>query len=718
MNARSLALSTVALSLIIALTGCGRAAHETQSSESYPNAPVIIVSIDTLRADHLPAYGYKGVETPAIDAFRKDAMLFQHAYSHVPLTLPSHVSMLTGLLPPENGVRNNIGFRLDTAKHITIPQLLKAKGYATGAAVSAYVLRGDTGLRGAFDFYDDDINMKANEAAGALQRPGSATAAIAEQWIGARKQEPFFFLLHLFEPHAPYEPAPQFRKYALPYDGEIATADAIFGEFVQKLKSDGVYDRALIVLMSDHGEGLNEHGEDEHGIFLYNEDIHVPLMVKLPSSKHAGLTTSAPVQLTDILPTITAAVGATTPPGANGRSLLATALEPAAPARRIYSESLYGRIHLGWSELRSLVDDKFHYIEAPRPELYAAAEPAETRNVLSGERRVYSSMKSDLAKYDSALPSVGAIDPEEAKNLVSLGYLGSTSASSDSGPHPDPKDRIGELTRMREAGKLEKAGRYDEALTMLRDVTARAPELTDAWITEGKLLELMGRYDEAYTVGKRVIQLSPSLASETTLALANLSLMMAKPDDAIANARVGVKANPGEGHLILGRASLMKQDFAAAESDANEAMKSGNYRAPAMVLLAQIYVRNGNRLNDAAALIDRAEQERVARQQEPVPLLWFVRGDILARMNRIGDAVAAFNQEIALFPRDQQAYANLAAVQLLAGQRSEANRTMERLVAANPSPAAWALAARTFHELGDAQLASAWQKRAAAHGSN
>ncbi|MCU1348184.1 MAG: hypothetical protein JWO56_1214, partial [Acidobacteria bacterium] len=256
--------------ILFALSACTRE-HATgggTATPSYPNAPVIVISIDTLRADHLPAYGYRGVETPNIDRLRNDAILFTHAYSHVPLTLPSHVALLTGELPPDNGVRNNIGFSFDPAKHSTIPTLLKEKGYATGAAVSAYVLRGNSGLAKAFDFYDDDIAVKTGEVVGRLQRPGAESEAIAEKWIDARAQRPFFFMLHLFEPHSPYEPAPEFRaRYAgAPYDGEIATADAVVGKFLDYLKQRGIYDRATIVLLSDHGEGLNEHGEDEHGI--------------------------------------------------------------------------------------------------------------------------------------------------------------------------------------------------------------------------------------------------------------------------------------------------------------------------------------------------------------------------------------------------------------------------------------------------------------------
>ncbi|HYM59300.1 MAG TPA: sulfatase-like hydrolase/transferase [Thermoanaerobaculia bacterium] len=700
-----------AVSLLVA--GCRHREPAGSAGIAAPGAPVIIISIDTLRADHLPAYGYRGVETPNLDALRKDSALFRHAYAHVPLTLPSHVTMLTGLLPPDNGVRNNIGFPFDASKHPTIPSLLKQKGYTTGGAVSAYVLRGNTGLAQSFDFYDDDIAVKPGEVVGRLQRPGGETAATAERWIDQHASQPFFFFLHLFEPHTPYDPPEPFKsRYAANlYDGEIAAADAIVGGFLDHLKARGLYDGAVIVLMSDHGEGLGDHGEDEHGIFLYMEDIHVPLMLKLPKRQLAGQTVDAPVQLTDILPTITKLAGIETPAGVTGRSLVATAVDQKAPARRIYGESMYARIHLGWSELRSLVDDRFHFIVAPRPELYSLDEPAETKNVLADERRIYAGMKSDIDKYRSALPSPSKIDPEEAKKLAALGYLSSSSTEA-SGPLPDPKDRIGDITAMKDAARLAASGKPEEAVARYREVIAKNPRLTDAWTLLAQLLEKMGRYQEAADTYKRGIQVAPSIAGEFSLSLANLYLMLDKPDEAAANAEIGLKTNPGNAHILLGRAALAKGRLPDAAREANEAMSSFNYRPAAMVLLAQVEVKQG-RLTEAASLIDQAQAEIKEKKLEVPPLLFFARGDILARMNQMPAAIAAFDEEITRFPSDRQAYANLAVIYLLAGQRAEAHQTMQRLVAANPDRSSYAIAVKTFDELHATQLAAEWRRRAA-----
>jgi tetratricopeptide (TPR) repeat protein len=672
------ALMRRALVACILLLAACRPRETAAPPLSAPHAPVILISIDTLRADRV------GAGTPHIESLRKDGILYTSAWSHAPLTLPSHISILTGLLPPDHGVRNNIGFSFDPARHPTIASILKERGYATGAAVSAYVLRGNTGLEQAFDFYDDDIAVQSGEAVGRLQRPGAETERVAETWITARGQQPFFFMLHLFEPHTPYEPA---------YDADVAAADAITGRFIDFLKRSGIYDRALIILLSDHGEGLGDHGEDEHGIFLYREAIHVPLIVKLPGSQRSGETIDAPVALVDVLPTVAAITGAPV----KGTSLLAP-----APTRRIYSETLYPRIHLGWSDLRSFVDAGYHFIDAPRPELFATTDRQERQNIIDENRRVAAAMRKDLEPFSREMPALGNIDPEDAKKLAALGYL-SAPASASGGALPDPKDRIGDLNLLKEANRLEHSGRPNDAIALYRQVIDRNPRLTDAWTLLGQTYERTGRLQDAADMYKRAIQLAPSLAGEFSLSLGNVYLMLNKPDEASSHAQLGMKSNPGNAHIIIGRAALAKNDLATAGREAESAGTFFGYAAPAAVLRAQVLGRQG-RLQEALATVDKV-------RGAAVPLLHFVRGDILARLNRVDEAIAAFNEEIRLYPHDRQAYANLTVVYTLLDRRADANATMEKLVKANPSPDSYELAAKTFEEMGDRQTAAAWRRR-------
>ncbi len=444
----------IALLPLLLLAACDRSGGGG-SVDVPEGTPVIVISVDTLRADHLPAYGYQGVETPAIDALRKDGILYERAYAVTPLTLPSHATLLTGVLPAAHGVRDNVGYRLDRTKVEKgeipfLPALLKKAGYATGGAISAYVLQGKTGLSTGFDFYQDDVEFRTDTGLGGLQRAGGETLNLSRDWLRSVKDKPFFFFFHIYEPHTPYAPPAEFDRYPLKYDGDIAAADRIVGDLIQELKDQDVYDDAIVILLSDHGEGLGDHGEEEHGVFLYNESIHVPLIVKLPDAKRAGSTVPRPVELADVAPTVLGLLRMEIPKTMPGISLLAEN----APARRIYSETFYPRLHFGWNELFSLIDENHHYIEGPDPELFdRAKDPAEKNNVLRDERRAYASMRDELGKYDKRLAAPEAVDEETRQAMMALGYVGSGAGTTE-GPLPDPKSKIGSLADLKSGFQL------------------------------------------------------------------------------------------------------------------------------------------------------------------------------------------------------------------------------------------------------------------------
>ena len=673
----------------LALAGCRR--HE---GETYRGAPVILISIDTLRADHLPMFGYRSVDTPALDALRRDGVLFTNAYSQVPLTLPSHAAIFTGLLPPGNHVRNNIGYSLDP-KVPTLPALLHDAGYATGAAVSAFVLRRSGGLAKSFDFYDDNIENVPGTAVSGLQRSGTITESIAKNWVAQHDGGPFFFFLHLYEPHAPYTPPePFFSRYASKYDGEIATADSIVGDFLAFLKSRGVYDKAIIVFVSDHGEGLSEHGDPEHGIFLYREEIHVPLVVKLPKSARAGETIADPVALVDLLPTITQLTSTTAPAHIDGISLFAKH----DAHRRIYSETLYPRIHLGWSDLYSLTDHQFEFIKAPRSELYdVVRDPGERRNIIGDERRVYASMRQDLDQRVTPFESPGRVDPEEAKKLSALGYLGSTAVAT-SGPLPDPKDRVGEIDDLKRAGTLAHEGHDAEAIPLFQKVLSENPRFADGWSQYGASLEREGRFDEAIAAYRRTADLSPELAP--WLSIGSLLLKMKRYDEAAQHAQLAMKDNPGGAHMLLARIALARNDAKTAENEARAAQDDPYSGIPASVLIARIWSEEG-RAADALALI-QSTAERARRENAPATEgLQYVRGDALARMQRYPEAAEAFRAEIAVFPHELETYSRLAVVTGLMGHLDESRQVMASMVRANQNKVAREYAAHTLESLGD-----------------
>lgn len=673
---------------------------------------MIIVSIDTLRADHVGCYG-GSVATPILDAFAKDAILFESAWAQVPLTLPSHVSFLTGLLPADAEVRSNLGYRFDASKHASIPTILRSRGYWTGAAVSAYVLRRESGLGDAFDSYDDELGRTEAWSVGDLQRSGRDTVDAAMKMLnGAPGSRPVFFMLHLFEPHTPYDPPEPYRSAHpdSPYAGEVATADAVLGTFFDGLRAAGLYDRSLIVVLSDHGEGLDDHGEAEHGIFLYREAIQVPLLVKLPGGEMAGTRVKAPAQLADLMPTIAEVTGFDVPSGAEGVSLLELA-RGATPDRRIFSETMYPRIHLGWSDLVSLVDDQWHYIDAPRPELFdIASDLAERTNVLEANRRVYAERKAEASLHSRELTAPSDIDPEDEEKLRALGYLGGASAPG-SGELPDPKDRIGDLAVLARASDAVRQESFAQAIPLLEDLLVRNPGFADAWTLLARSYEKTGRDDDAVRAYTRAIEASPALAAGTSLSIAGIALRQGKPDDCIANARLALESHPGPARALLARASLAKRDWGAVEEHTTALMRDDGRRLEAQVLLARARIGQ-KQLDEALVILDGAAREAQAAGKPPVPDLFLAQGDALALQGNVMEAERSMASEIRYFPANREAYVRLAALQALSGRLAEARRTLEAMVHANPQASSWELAAQTMQRFGDEELARQWRERA------
>lgn len=696
------------VALLVLIGSCRRG---ERANDVFTGAPVIFISIDTLRADHLPAYGYKSVETPAIDAFRRDAILYRNAYSHVPMTLPSHVSILTGLLPQEHEVRNNLGFPYEAQKHPAISMLLQPHGYATGAAISAYVLRGATGLSRGFDFYDDAMNVRNNASVGELSRPGAATEKVAEQWIGQRGNAPFFFLLHIFEPHTPYAPEEPFRsRYANAYDGEIATSDAIVGHFIDYLKSAGIYDRALIVLLSDHGEGLGDHGEQEHGIFLYREAIHVPLLVKLPKSLRAGESIDRPVQLIDVAPTALKVVGVEVPKTLTGASLLDTPSN--ATPRRIYSETLFPRIHFGWSELRSLVDAQHQYIEAPKPELYDfIADPREQKNVLNEERRTYVQLRDAMAPLRTVAAAPTNVDPEDAAKLAALGYIGTVHSDTGNAALRDPKDMIGVLEQMKTASALEAKRDYRGAAAVYEQLLKDNPQFADAWMRLAILHEEMGDLRGAVAYDRKAIEVSPELAPGVALLIGNLQLRLGDLKDAEAHAQLAVGRSPGAAHLLLARIAFARHDVATAQREAHAAMQDKVRARDAAIVLAQVWTSIG-RVPEALQLLESVRNDTANSGVGPVQDLEATRADLLARLGKNADAEAGFRQELALFPRNRDAYTKLAVLYVSENRLDDARKTLDEMVRTNPGRQSMLMAAGTFDAVDLPQEAARWRRAA------
>ncbi|HEY2325498.1 MAG TPA: sulfatase-like hydrolase/transferase, partial [Thermoanaerobaculia bacterium] len=605
--------------------------------------------------------------------------------------------------PADTGVRDNMGFKLDPSKP-TLAEVLGRNGYATGAAVSAYVLRGETGISRGFQFFDDHIVEHADQALGGIQRSGAETEAVAEQWIGAHQSQPFFFLLHLYEPHSPYDAPEPFRSRFKPYDAEIATADAIVGRFLDSLRRAGIYDRALIVFLSDHGEGLGDHGEDEHGIFLYREAIQVPLIVKLPGSTSATRREET-IGLRDVMPAILDALHIALPPGITSRPLFGGKVS----ARDVYSETFYPRFHFGWSDLHSLTDGTKHYIEAPRPELYdIRTDPRETANLADSDRRTYFAMKQEIAPMLKGAAAAPPVPPEEAAKLAALGYIGSAGATSPGEVLPDPKDKTQTFRDLRAAFSQFRAGNNAAALTAFRNILRDNPRMTDVWDVTAKTYWRLGREDEAIAAAKEGLKTNPG-SSVLALTVANYALDAGHLDEAQQHAELAVPLDAPRAHEVLARVSLARGDLVNAEKEARLGITGGD-RGSAYVTLARV-LKQANRFDEALAAADEAQRIVVSEKKPPLAGLSFLRGDLLARLGRTEEAEQALRQEIALSPGDARAYQSLILLLVSEGRGEEATHLVVQLIGIAPTADNFAAITRVMTTLGDTNGARYWAAR-------
>lgn len=611
------------------------------------------------------------------------------------------------MLPNDNGVRDNVGFRLAESVP-TLPELLKKNGYATGGAVSAFVLRRETGIGRGFDFFDDEVEpLGANDTAaiGRVQRNGRETMQVLEKWLDGNTERPFFAFLHLYEPHTPYRPPePYFSKYPIHYDGEIAYADAIVGEFVQYLKQHDLYDKALIILLSDHGEGLNEHGEDEHGIFLYREALQVPLIVKLPKSANAATMVDAPVELVDVLPTI---AEETATPLANDRRRPGTSLLAKHDATRaIYSETFYPKFHFGWSDLHSLITGNDHFIRAPLPELYdLASDPAERRNTIEQNRRAYVRMRAAIEPFVRDAPAPSAIDSEDAAKLAALGYVGSTVSTAPGQQLPDPKTTIGVFQQIRLAFTWYRTGKEDDALRLTNQLLTANSQITDLWDLKSKILTKMERPRDAVEAAKDGLRHVPGAiallhdVSAGALAIDDL-------DTAQQHAELALKIEPGTAHATLAQIWLRRGNLDKAEAEAKLALQTAHDPTGALIQLANVEKDRGN-LQAALAYIDNA-LAKSSRKPVPPPGLHLARGDILARLARNAEAEREFRTEIANYPASPTAYSSLILLLSSTGRTDEATQLVYTLVKSAPGPHAYVVVSETLKAVGDDQGAAYW----------
>jgi choline-sulfatase len=505
-----------------------------------PQVNVVVITIDTLRPDHLGCYGYKQIHTPHIDGLAAESARFLRAYTPVPVTLPAHTAIFTGTYPTLSGMHDFSGNKLNPSQP-TLATVLKQRGYVTGAVVGSAVLDSRFGLNQGFDFYYDhfDFNRLQESNLEEMERPGNVVADLALDWLGKNYRNKFFLWVHLYDPHFPYRPPAPFSEQYKDrlYDGEIAFADAQVGRLIAFLKAKDLYRNTLIVLSGDHGESLGEHGEKTHGFFIYNATLHVPLLIHLPEER-TGKTISELVSLTDLMPTILAALKEDVPAQVQGRSLLALlAPNKSNDSRKLYAETFLPRLHFNWSELRSVETENYQFIEAPKPELYdLSKDPEETRNLYPGKKAVAEELRASLSKLihqysaDQELAEKTGLDPALMERLKSLGYAGFSgggNSATAASALPDPKDRVAVYELISDAIADSQHGKYESSVQKLTEAIKTEENSVPVHYLLGLNYYRLRDFPKAVEEFQRVLQLSPDYA----LAVFQLGLALARTGD-------------------------------------------------------------------------------------------------------------------------------------------------------------------------------------------
>src|SRR6266568_4459172 len=610
---------TLAFCLFITGTLAGHARPSRKSSP--PN--IFLITIDTLRPDHIHCYGYDSIQTPALDGLASDGIRFTQAFTPSPITNTSHTTILTGLLPSSHGVTD---FAVPLAvTHPTWAELLKAKGYHTAAFVGAVILDAKSlapGLDRGFDFYDNfPEHSQSKSRWGRVERRGMDVVQHAKTWLNAHPTGSRFVWVHLYDPHDPYEPPPPYSdiyKDRL-YEGEIAYADSALGNFVQYLKKRGWYEGSLIIVVGDHGEGLGEHHEETHGIFLYDSTIHVPLIVKLPHQNGSAKIIAAQVRTIDILPTALDLAGVESPASLDGKSLKPYLAGSEATDRIAIGETDYP-LRFGWAPLRSVRTEEMKFIEAPRPELYDLhADPQELNNKYKRENAAAQKLESLLPTQDSDSKAIQSLpDPKdkiEEQNLLHQAMIASDDnrtsdarAALEKALELDPKSP----TALRQLGELEfQAGEYAKAAGHLKRAREVRPDDATAAFLQGEALQKTGDLAGARDALEQSLKLVPGqFEARLLLSQTYLKLNDAKAAEDQAEAALLLQPESVDAAIAVARAQIADHRFADAVETLKPFSESKSATADLFDLLSEAYTGTGKQADAAHA---KAQAERLRK---------------------------------------------------------------------------------------------------------
>lgn len=680
-------LGVYAYLLLFALPVWGaQPSHAKQPAR--PRTNIILISVDTLRSDHLSCYVPGATRTPNIDKLARGGTTFEQVNSVIPLTLPSHASTLTSTYPFANGVQDN-GDRLP-ASAVTLAGTLHSHGYQTAAFLGGFVLDRRFGLDQGFDTYEGpQASLSAGDTdPGDVKRKGDAVTQAGEAWLSDHGNKPFFLFLHLYDLHTPYNlSAAEQVKYGSGYNGELNYVDQVFGSFWDYLASHDLVENTLVVFTSDHGEGLGEHGESTHGFFVYQSTLHVPLLIHWPADTALlAERVNSPASLIDLSPTILEAVHLPIPEAMQGKSLLAANTAP----RDVFSESIYPQKHFDASALASLRSGRYKYIEAPRPEFYdLSQDPNETNNLYGTKASLataYQERVNQLRKmYKSNTPSTStALSPDAVEKLHALGYLtGSATPPAIAHKQVDPKDRIADFEGFGRAISLASAGRMNEANSVLKAILANDANLLDVRLALGLNDQRMGLNTQALEAFQSVLTADPANAlAHLDAGLSHYNLHQFAEADRELNASLAISPGYEKAEVWLAKTLMQEHEYARSAAEFNQVLQQAPESYEAHDGLGTLAALQGN-WNESVKQLEAAIARNPAAAETHNTL-----GSVYAHQGNTIRARHQFEEALRLEPDYASAHYNLGLLFVELRDAQSARSEFQKALAADPASAA------------------------------
>ena len=620
------------------------------------NLNVLIITLDTLRADRVGCYGYDKARTPRLDGLAENGIRFENAVCQAPLTLPSHASIFTGLYPPSHQIRDNGAYYLDQGFQ-TLAEAFKEKGYNTAAFVGAFPVDSRFGLDQGFDVYDDKFKEDEKFKAFNSERRAEDVFSSFQEWFLENSQSRFFVWVHYYDPHLPYDPPSPYREeFSDPYDGEVAYTDFYVGEVIDLLEERNVLDNTLVVVVGDHGEGLGDHKEIDHGLFLYNTTLKVPLIFSAPMNLPSQKVITSQVRLIDIFPTVLNLLNRSVSEDVQGENLISYMDGKRKDNLVSYIETFHPREMFRWAALRGIVDGRMKYIDAPKPELYdMEKDPGEEHNIYQAEKQVASRLKEDLdgliEKYTSGSSSRRGLSSEERERLMALGYvIDSSSSGDDSSELPDPKDKIDVWYTLQVARGLQRRGEEEKAEELYRKGIEMDPDCSLHYLFLGGLYLKAYRLQEAYDVFK-----------------------------------LGTKALPESIplHDGLAKTSVQMEKYQEALNECNAILTLNDRYFNALSLAGLVY----NRLGDDEKALEYLQRAANIEPENKLLLLDYAR--ILATSDRADEAIDVYNRLKVRYPKDFRIYQNLGITYGNTGDLEKSIENLKKAIELRPTALAF-----------------------------